>query len=246
MTQPPFILAICCAVLEDEVRHFAAGLPQVRDIVILPQGLHNEPQRLRRELQAAVDGAEARPEITAIALAYGSCGRGVEGIRHDRCPLVIARAHDCVTLLLGDKDRYAAYLRDHPGTYWYSPGWIKCAVAPGPDRTETLRREYTAKFGPEEAAYLMEVEQQWMANYNRATYVGLGLGETDKDVAYTRHCADCLKWNFDRVRGDPALLTDLLAGRWDEGRFLVVPPGHAIQLTADNAVLRAVPAAPAP
>jgi hypothetical protein len=46
------------------------------------------------------------------------------------------------------------------------------------------------------------------------------------------------------VKGDPQLLVDLLAGRWDERRFLVVPPDHFIRLTADDSIIKAVPQPP--
>jgi hypothetical protein len=240
------LAVIACAVLEDEVCHFINDLPRVRELIILPQGLHNEPTRLQRELQTAIDRAEARPDVEAIVLVYGLYSRGVENLRHARCPLVLARAHDCVTLFLGSKERYADYVREHPGTYWYTPGWIKCHTPPGPERTARLRQEYSAKFGAEEVEYLMEMEQHWIANYERATYVGLGVGEAAEAVVYTRRCADCLGWSFDQVRGDPSLLRDLLAGHWDERRFLVVPPHHLIRLTADDNVIEAVPPPPAP
>jgi hypothetical protein len=244
MSSAPQLAVIACAVLADEINHFAASRPQVRRIEILPQGLHNEPVRLQRELQTAVDRAEADPAVDAIVLGYGLCSRGVENLRHPRCPLVIARAHDCVTLFLGDKERYATYLREHPGTYWYTPGWIKSATPPGPDREKRLRAEFAQKFDPEEVDYLMEMEQHWVTNYSRATYVGLGVNETAKDVAYTRTCAACLGWQFDHLQGDSALLTALLDGAWDEARFLVVPPFHSIRLTADDSIIRAEPDAP--
>jgi hypothetical protein len=242
----PPLTVIACNVLEDEVRHYAGGLAHIRELIFMPQGLHNEPQRLQRELQAAIDRAEADPGTGAIALVYGLCSRGVEDLRHARCPLVLARAHDCVTLFLGNKERYAAYLREHPGTYWYSPGWIKTHTQPGPERDALLRQKYAEKFDPEEVEYLMEIERGWIEKYNRAAYVGLGVGETDADVRYTQHCAGCLGWTFDQVQGDPQLVIDLLAGRWDDGRFLVVPPNHFIRLTADDSVIQAVPPPPAP
>jgi hypothetical protein len=241
MSQTPSLAVIACAVLEDEVRHLIADLPHVCELIVLPQGLHNEPPRLQRELQAAVERAEARPEAEVIALVYGLCSRGVENLRHPRCPLVIARAHDCVTLFLGSKERYAAYLREHPGTYWYTPGWIKSSVPPGPDRTAFLRRDYAGKFDPEEVEYLMDMEQQGIANYDRAAYVDLGIGKTRHDEIYTRYCASCLGWTFDQVPGDVSLLRDLLAGSWDDNRFLIVPPSYLISLTADDTVIRAVP-----
>lgn len=241
MRASPSIAVIACAVLEDEVKHLARTRPHVRSIDVLPQGLHNEPVKLQRELQAAVDRAEAAAAVDAIVLVYGLCSRGVENLRHPRVPLVIARAHDCVTLFLGDKERYADYLRRHPGTYWYTPGWIKSATPPGPDREARLRAEYAAKFDADEVEFLMEMEQHWVANYSRATYVGLGVNETARDVAYTQHCAGCLGWAFDHVQGDPALLEALLDGGWDERRFLVVPPHHSIRLTADDTIIRAEP-----
>jgi hypothetical protein len=241
MSPVPPLGVIACAVLEDEVRHFIRDLSHVRDLIILPQGLHNEPARLRRDLQAAVDQAEARADIEAIALVYGLCSRGVENLRHPRCPLVLARAHDCVTLFLGDKERYAAQMRDHPGTYWYSPGWIKSHAPPGPDRTALLRQEYSRRFAPDEVDYLMEVEQQGLAHYDRAAYVDLGIGDAETGRDYARRCADCLGWSFEQVPGNASLLRDLLSGSWDESRFLIVPPNHLIALSADERIIRAVP-----
>lgn len=244
MSSVPSLAVIACAVLEDEVRHFAAHLPHVREVVIMPQNLHNEPLRLQRELQAAINQLEQRSDIEAIALVYGLCSRGVEGLHHERCPLVMARAHDCVTLFLGSKERYADYLRDHPGTYWYTSGWIKCHIPPGPDRTAYQRQVYAAKYDADDVEYLMDLEKEWIANYTQATFVGLGVGETAKDVAYTRRCAECLNWDFAQVEGDATLLRDLLAGNWDESRFLVVPPRRYIRLTADERVVEAVETVP--
>jgi len=241
----PRIAVIACHVLMDEVEHFARGLPHVALIEYLPQLLHNEPARLRGELQAAVEKCEANPVVDIIALAYGLCSRGVEGLRHARCPLVIARAHDCVTLYLGSKERYAEYLKTHPGTYWYSPGWIRAQAAPGPERDKRLREKYSLQFDPDDVEYLMEQEKLWTAHYNRAAYVGLGAeaGESPQQAEHTRRCAACLGWDFDHVAGDASLLRDLFLGgeKWDARRFLVVPPNHGIQLTADDDVIRAAP-----
>ncbi len=243
---PPALAVIACDVLEDETRHFARAMPHVRELIMLPQGLHKEPPRLQREVQLAIDRAEARPDIEAIALVYGLCSRGVENLRHARCPLVIARAHDCVTLFLGSKERYAAYAREHPDTYWYTPGWIKTGTQPGPDRAGYLRTFYAGKFDADTIEYLVEMDREGLVNYHRAAYVDLGVGQTAQGQAYTRHCADCLGWSFDQVNGDTSLLHDLLAGNWDESRFLVVPPHHLIRLTADDNIVEAVAPPPAP
>jgi hypothetical protein len=243
---PPALAVIACDVLEDETRHFARALPHVRELIMLPQGLHKEPLQLQREVQSAIDRAEAQPEIEAIALVYGLCSRGVENLRHGRCPLVMARAHDCVTLFLGSKERYAAHARDHPDTYWYTPGWIKTGTQPGPDRAAYLRALYAGKFDADDIDYLVEMDRQGLANYRRAAYVDLGVGSSAPGLAYTRHCADCLGWSFEKVNGDASLLHDLLAGIWDAERFLVVPPHHLIRLTANDDIVEAVAPPPDP
>jgi hypothetical protein len=59
--------------------------------------------------------------------------------------MIIPKAHDCITLFLGSKERYRTYFDAHPGTYWYTPGWVECSVQPGKGRYELLRKEYVEK-----------------------------------------------------------------------------------------------------
>ncbi len=238
-THPPRIAVLVCAVLEEEIRHFAEHHPQVIDIEVMEQGLHNEPDRLREELQLAVHRMEDRSAPDAIVLGYGLCSRGVEGVTTRQSRLVVPRAHDCITLLLGSKRRYAEYVRENPGTYWYSPGWNKHHTPPGEDRYHKLQAEYVEKYGEDNAAFLMETEQSWFREYDRATWVDLGVGETHRQIDYTRKCADWLGWRFDRVAGDPALIRSMLSGEWDEGEFLVLQPGQSIRVTADERVIEA-------
>jgi len=237
------LAVITCDVLTEEVRHFCSELPQVKRIEVIEQGLHNTPDLLRIRLQAAVAKTEEDPAIDTIVLVYGLCSRGIEGVHTQRCRLVITRAHDCITLLLGSKERYAQYIQQHPGTYWYSAGWNRCHVPPGRERVEKLQREYLEKYGEENADYLMEMEQDWMRAYDRATFVDLGVTASEPDVRHTKECADWLGWSYDEQRGDPQLLRDLLAGRWDAARFLVLQPGETIRFTVDESILAATPCA---
>ena len=232
-------MVVSCGVLEPEVRHYAQGAEHIVDMAFLPVGLHENPPLLQQELQRAIDTAEANPQIEVIVLVYGLCGQGVQNLKHPRCPLVLARAHDCVTLFLGDKDRYAEHQKAYPGNYWYQPGWIREKASPGPEREAHLRRQYAEKFDEEDVAYLLEVDREALAHYDRATYVGLGVGDTAADEAYTQTCAACQNWSFARIPGDPALLIALLAGDWDEKRFLIVPPHHVIRTTGDDSIIRA-------
>ncbi len=240
-TLPPLRIAVVtCAVLELEVQHYMKALPQVVHVEILEQGLHNEPDRLRSELQKTVAAVESKINPDAIVLGYGLCSRGIEGVHTQHAKLIVPRAHDCITLLLGSKERYEQYVKDHPGTYWYSPGWNKHHTPPGKQRYEKLYQKYLQQFGEDDARYLMEQEQHWFTSYSRATYVDLTVGATEADLHYTRDCADWLKWGFDHQRGDPQLLIDLMQGRWNPDEVLVLEPGQTIRMTADQRVMEAV------
>lgn len=239
---PPALLAVlACAVMEAEIEVLLAKADHVVSYRKLEQGLHNEPDRLREQLQIAVDQVEDETDAEAIALVYGLCSRGIEGVTTKRCKLVVARGHDCITLLLGSRARYQAYVDAHPGTYWYSPGWNKHHTPPGPERYAKLRQKYVEKYGEDNAQFLMESEQHWFSTYDRAVYVHLTVGVTEQDKQYTRDCADWLKWDYDEQEGDPALLRQLVYGPWDDQDFLVVAPGQTVTLSADERVLKAVP-----
>ena len=231
------IAIVLCRVLEDEIEHFARQSPQVVHLEHLPQGLHQEPARLRGEAQAAIDRVEALTSADVIVLGYGLCSRGTEGLRTTRCRLVMPRAHDCITLLLGSKERYAQYVSEHPGTYWYSPGWIRHHLPPGQERHERLLADYRARFGDDNAQYLMETEQHWFRTYDRAAYVDLGVTPSDADVEYTCRCANWLGWEFDRPAGNPDLLRRLVSGPWDDERFLVLEPGQTARMTDDARIV---------
>ncbi|MAE61714.1 MAG: hypothetical protein CMJ49_10215 [Planctomycetaceae bacterium] len=232
ISNPPKTAIITCAVLEQEFAQFAEGLDYIAHVELMEQGLHNEPERLYQQVQLAIDRIEAdQPDVQAIVLGYGLCSRGTEGVTARRCKLVIARAHDCITLLLGSKERYAQYLAEHPGTYWYSPGWNIHHTPPGKERYERQYQQYVDNFGEDNAEYLMEMEQHWFKSYDRATFVDLGTSDIDTHLDYTRKCADWLGWSFDRQHGDTRLLRALLEGRWDDEDFVVLEPGHTIRMT---------------
>jgi hypothetical protein len=220
---------IVCKVLQREAYFCAARSPNVVDVVLMEQGLHDEPDRLRSEVEVALErthDVQGRP-YDATLLGYGLCSNGVVGLSAD-VPVVIARGHDCITLLLGSRQRYQDYFDAHRGVYWYSPGWIEAGKQPSQERCERLLEHYTAKYGPDNAQYLMEVEQTWMKEYEWATFVDWGLTDADDYRAYTKRCAEYLGWNYDEQRGDPGLMQRFVDGHWSEKEFLVLPPGRRI------------------
>jgi len=220
---------IVCKVMQKEAYFCAARSKNIVDVVLMPQGLHQEPTKLRDEVQKALDRTtdlQNKP-YDASLLGYGLCSNGIVGLAA-KIPVVVPRGHDCITLLLGSKEKYQQYFESHRGVYWFSPGWIETNNQPGKERYEQTLREYIEKYGEDNAKYLMETEQNWMKEYQWATYIDWGLGDSEKCRAYTKRCAEFLGWNYDELKGDSSLMQRLVDGRWDTSEFLIVRPGEKI------------------
>ncbi|HCO95997.1 MAG TPA: hypothetical protein DIU00_19005 [Phycisphaerales bacterium] len=232
---------ILCKVMQREAYLCTARSKNVVDVVLMPQGLHDEPDKLREEVQKALNNTldiQGRP-YDASLLGYGLCSNGIVGLSA-KIPIVVPRGHDCVTLLLGSKEKYQEYFDAHRGVYWYSAGWIESGKQPGKERYETTLKEYQEKYGDDNAQYLMEMEQGWMKQYNWATYIDWGFANSDECRDYTKRCAEFLHWNYDELKGSPVLMQNFVDGNWDENEFLVVKPGQKIKENlTDKGIIKA-------
>ncbi len=241
-TQPPKIALLACSVFEQEIALLAGDAPHIVAARYYEIALHDRPEMLRAKLQLELTAMDARDDLDAVVLAYGLCGRGTAGLRAGRHRFVVPRAHDCITLFMGSKEAYAGHQRACPSCYYYTPGWNRARRVPGPDRLAVLRAEYSAKFDPDDVDFLMESERQTWAMHDTATYLELATADAAAEADYARQCADSLGWKFEHIRGNPALLRDLLWGRWDDARFQTIAPGAMLDHSPDDAILRSEPA----
>ena len=231
---------LACDVFADEIALLQVDPSiSIHSVTLLEMGLHDHPPRLREAVQGAITQIESDAAVGAILLAYGLCGQGLLGVQAGRCPLVLPRAADCVAILLGGEARRQALLRENPHLYFFTPGWVRGKRVPGPDREAQVRAFYAGKHDEETINDLVEADREAFAAYRTACYVDI-TGDR-KAEAYSRHCAECLGWEFRRENGDAAMLRSLLAGPWDDKDFLTVPPGMRIAM-GPNLNLQALPA----
>ena len=227
---------IACEVLEREVCAAVARAPGVVDVDFLPKGLHDVgPERMSARLQEAVD---ARPpkDCEAILVAYGLCNNGLCGLRAPR-PMVFPRAHDCITLLLGSRERYAEYFDAHPGTYFQSPGWIERDTDPDDNPASVIARlnicrdvrKLAEQYGEDNALYLAAEMADWFKHYRRLAFINTGVGNVEAYRRTSKSLAAEKEWEYEELTGHSGLLDRLLAGDWDGGDFLVVPPGKTVR-----------------
>jgi hypothetical protein len=240
---------LACEALAREAYLCAARSPHVIDVEIYRLGLHRDPADLRARLQARIDeaaGAVAagEEEWDAVVMAYGLCGKSTAGLVARGVPLVLPRAHDCITLYLGSRERYNEQFREYPGTYWYTLDYCersqgRVSLSADADmEMEATYEEYVEKYGEDNAEYLMEVMGAWREHYDRAAFIDMGVGETTAVVAKTQEDARNKGWAYEQLAGDLILVRRLLEGDWDED-FLVLQPGEQVTMTYDHAVVDA-------
>jgi hypothetical protein len=241
-------IALTCSALARSVYAAAAVSPHTVTVRLFDQGLHNAPKNLRGRLQAGIDAIEPG-ECDVILLAYGVCGTSALGLAARHTPLVMPRAHDCITLYLGSRQRYQEEFDAHPGTYWYSMDYLE-HNQPGSNAglgaanlgvMQELYEEYVQKYGQDNADYLMEVMGEWGKHYDRAAFIDTGLGDGSAFEQIAREQAERRGWLFERKQGSRRLVEMLVFGQWSEDEFLVVPPGCVIRQGDDRRLIEAVP-----
>jgi hypothetical protein len=236
-------MLISCAVLARESYYCAAISKNIIDVLLLEQGLHDiGEEKMSAELQKTIDAVDPE-KFDAILLGYGLCNNGVRGL-HANLPLVIPRAHDCITLLMGSKERYREYFDNNPGTYYKSTGWIERCVHNLDNPESTTRQmgmetyeEYVEKYGEENAKFLMETLEGGLNHYDKLTYIDPADGKFPDYRNDEKECAKERDWTFVEYQGNTGLLLQMVNGDWDEEDFLVLQPGENIIPTYDDKII---------
>ncbi len=242
--QPMRLKLISCEVLYREMCFAIARSPHQVDVEFLPKGLHDlgsEP--MRRRLQECVDRVDAQ-QFEAVLMGYALCGNGLVGLCARALPIVIPRAHDCIALLMGSRQRYQSYFEANPGVYFRSTGWLER----GGNLEQVFRdrsgagqslQELIAHYGEDNGRYLYEQLTGYKRTYRQITFIETGL-EPDNSFEQRAHDEAMQKnWKFDKVCGGLVLFEQLLSGNWTEQDFLVVKPGWRVVPRYDESILGA-------
>ena len=241
-----FLEVIACEVMFREVCACAARSVNQLDLTFLSQGYHDNPEIGLERIQAGIDAVEPG-RFDGILLGYGLCNNMLLGLKARHTPVIVPRAHDCITLLLGSKDRYQEIFSDAPGTYYYSAGWLEHRQRGG-ERVERRQgaelgeqenyEKMVEKYGEDNARYIMETLGNWTKNYNRGLFIHSDF--TDHLPLRTHVLQLCRErgWAYQEVEGNLRLIQNWLDGDWPEEDFLVVKPGESIVPSYDNRVIQ--------
>ncbi len=226
--KPEKTAIVLCAVWEEEMQYFHLNSLSFRKLVWLPMGLHDNPPELRRQLVQTISKLEADPELETVLFLYGWCGGGLEGLSSRRLHLVVPKAHDCISIMLGGRRAHEQFINESPGSFFYTPGWIREGRAPGPDRERTVRQKFATRYqDPEILDDLVAADRESFAHHDCAAY--LDLTTSPQYENYTRKCAECLGWKFRLLQAKDLLIRNLLEGNWNPEDFVIIPPGQKLK-----------------
>lgn len=237
---------ISCEIFYRELCSALARSPHRIDAEFLPKGLHDmESAEMRERIQAVIDKTDPG-RYDAVLLGYGLCNNGLAGVKARALPLILPRAHDCISLFLGSRQRYREYFDTHPGTYFLTSGWLERGEASGDLEELTIQhqlginstlQELIEQYGEENAEYLYETLCQNPRNYSRFTWIPMGVEPPGMD-AQARFRAEEREWEFETVPGDMTLLEKLVNGIWEDADFLRVEPGSEIKPSYNEDIVR--------
>jgi hypothetical protein len=247
----PLYKFIGCEIIYREACFLAATVPNRVDVEFMRKGLHDlETGTMVAHLQAAIDGVDLTLGYEAILLGYARCNDGLVGIESRNLPLVIPRAHDCITFFFGSRQAYQEYFDTKPGTFFSTSGWVEREVGEsqyshpaygqqGVMDKLGLSQDYDAlveQYGEENAKYIAELTGGWQKNYERYLYLTTGICEEEPFIEATRQRAEEKGLDFELRNGNLTLLRNLFLGQWDDN-YLVVEPGQRIVARNDESVL---------
>ncbi|HZD57362.1 MAG TPA: DUF1638 domain-containing protein [Anaerolineales bacterium] len=227
------IVIIACKVFQSLIHEHLpkdpssdSGQDFASQIIFMDYGLHRVPSNLTWTVQEAIDSIE---EPSLVVLGYGLCGNGLDGIKAGKHTLLVARADDCIAILLGSYDRYIQEFEATPGTYYLTKGWLESGSNPLQEY-----HEYVEKYGEESAAWIMDQQYQ---HYERLVFVAHSQEDLEKYRPQALEVARyCERWGmrYEEIQGSDGYVRRLLEvatdlGKASEDDFVIIPPGGEIR-----------------
>ncbi len=231
---------ISCEVLFREMCDALARSPHQVDVEFLSKGLHDlGGAAMAKELQRRIDAISG---YDAILLGYALCGNGLHGLIARDIPVVAMRAHDCIALLLGSRERYVELVTEEPGTYFHSTGWLERGA--GLDQLVMNRTglgisldHFIEKYGEDNGRYLYDEMTRYQANYSRLVFIETGLEPDSRFHDHAQREAASRGWKFESVKGSLDIFRRLVWGDWESDDFVVAQPGHRFAARYDDQIM---------
>ncbi len=241
---------IGCKIFEREIASVAYNCKNMLDVSLIKQKHHEKPVKLNQLLQEEIDRIDQNADdhsqdtevvdYNAILLTYGLCSGTTMGLRSKKYPLVIPKVHDCVTMLLGSRDRFNEYYFSHPGTFYSSCGYTELAFFKNEEQRRRRLQVWIDRYKGDRARAerVMDMEESLMDNYKAISYIHWDTLPFPEYEEHNRREAEKRNWSYEILPGNNSIFRKLVDGEWDEDLFLVVPPGRTATESFDRHIIK--------
>ena len=217
---------VACEVFREELSQLFAELDVNFPIEYFEMGLHDNPKTMLQRLQAQITKLELDPTLERVIFAYGVCGGGLQGLSSQRLTLVAPYAHDCITVLMNNRQEHEKFQKEQPYSYFLSNGWLNSVRIPGPKREAWLCEHYS-DYDEDDLADLMDADRSAFSHYRQMILV-----ETEcKTIRWQTAEESCasMGWELKPYKGSLSWLRDLLLGHHNSEKFIIAKPGEALR-----------------
>lgn len=203
---------LACNTIRDELEKAVRETACTYPIVWVESGLHLVPGSLRRRLQEELDLING---VGRVLLAFGFCGNAVTGLTTGAYELIFPKVDDCITLLLGSKEKRERCFREG-GVYFLTKGWLEGEA--------NIWREYQSvldRFGPERTERIFS---RMLEHYRVLGLIDTGAYDVAELLPRVQEIAATFELEVRVLQGSVHYLKDFLTGPWDRTRYVIVPP----------------------
>lgn len=214
-------LIITCRTIQAEVDKAISQTGCHFPVMYLESALHNEPDKLRLVLQETLSRTS---NVEQVLLVTGYCGNAILGLKPEGFRLVVPRADDCLTMLLGSQQKRTEVQRTMP-TYFLSSGWL----ASWEQMERTVFEEYERtirRYGKEKADKILRIT---FKHYKRIGLIDTGEFPLEELIQKAQVHAEFLNLTCEVIPGTLNYLKKFLTGPWDND-FIIIESGETIAM----------------
>ncbi|MBC8345505.1 MAG: DUF1638 domain-containing protein [Candidatus Marinimicrobia bacterium] len=240
---------ISCEVFKHELLYCINKTHNHIDAEFIAKGIHDlNSEGMQNRIVKSIRNADDKG-YDAILLGYGLCNTWVFGLSAKKTPLVIPRSHDCIGILLGNKQKYLDYYFENPGTYYQSIGWMENTENEPSIKKRSLQKLYgmdmsqeelKSEYGEENLDYLNNALDQ-TKHYSNMAFIDTGLVSQHNYQKKAKSKAEKKNWSFDVLKGSIKLLQQLIDGDWPESDFFIIHPDEVVKQSIDDDLIQALP-----
>lgn len=205
---------ISCEVYRPYIERLVQQYNMKLDIEYLEIKQHDNPEKLNKLLKKKIDENKSYNDIY---LLYGVCGNAIIGLKSKTTRLHIIKVHDCMSVLLGGKEKYKKIFEQNPSQKW------ACESYGFSEDKEKNYKKYVELYGEENAKYLLEVLD---SHGDKLIYLDFGSKRDKDNIDALSKIRELIV-----IEGKTDMLERILFEK--EKEILMLQPGEEVELIYD-------------